>query len=157
MIVRRITIVVKKRHSSKWILISDVYKNILFVGEIHLGKVHDFTIFKQELASYDFSKINVWVDLSFIGINKHILAKQMIIPIKGTKNKPLTQEQKDINKHISSKRVKIENAISGIKRYFILVHRSRMKIQAKLDEAMNICSNLLNLLIKFRKPLAINQ
>ncbi len=42
-------------------------------------------------------------------------------------------------------RVKIEHMIGGIKRYFILQHRSRFKVMQKLDDALHLCAGLWNL------------
>lgn len=104
----------------------------------------DFTLFKKELAHLDFSRKQVWVDLGFVGIKNFIQEERVHIPHKKSRNKLLTQAQKDENKALSRVRVIVENAIAALKRYYILRHESRIKLRNKLSEAVELCAALWN-------------
>ena len=58
-----------------------------------------------------------------------------------------SDEQRKENTAITRIRVKVEHVIGGrgIKRYFILQHRSRFKVMEKLDDALHLCTGLWNL------------
>ena len=55
--------------------------------------------------------------------------KNIIQPKKKPKGGELTDEEKEINRKIASKRIRVENAISGIKRYRIV--KDQLKIGGK--------------------------
>jgi len=57
--------------------------------------------------------IIVLADTGYVGIHKYF--PNAIIPYKGSKNNPLTSEQKEINTLISKARVKVEHVIRGLK------------------------------------------
>jgi hypothetical protein len=108
-------------------------------------------MFKVLLSHINFSKIRVWVDLGFLGIKKQITFNELFIPYKSTKNHPLNPEQKKVNQFISSHRVVVEHSIAGLKRQFILRIKNRMRIKNKLDDFVDIASNLWNHLITYRQ------
>lgn len=99
---------------------------------------------KEEIQNGYFSNINIWVDLGFVGLDKFLENVTILIPHKKSKNKPLTKEQKEENKVISKVRVKVENTIAMIKRYFILRIKNRMHTQSKLDDVVDLSANLWN-------------
>jgi hypothetical protein len=49
----------------------------------------------------------------------------MIQPIKKPRGKELTPEQKEINRQISSVRIRVEHAIGGVKRFRIVKDQAR--------------------------------
>jgi hypothetical protein len=120
------------------------------------GKIHDFTIFKNIFTNIDFSTLNLYVDLGFLGIKKTIKYDKLFIPHKASKNHPLDENQKKENSTLSSIRVAVENAIAKLKSFFILRIENRMRIKTKLDDAFVICSALANFKTKKYKPLKIN-
>ena len=69
-----------------------------------------------------------------------------------SKNNPepeFTVEQKNDNYALSKVRVLVENAISGIKRYNILVHSFRNRKTGMDDEAIALAAGLWNFLAGF--------
>lgn len=134
----------KKFHTVKWLLICDALKRVLFAGVCYPGHTHDFTLFKEMFANLDFSAFQTHVDLGFLGIKKHVTGDKISIPHKATKNKPLTDQQKDENKAQASVRVVVENAIAKLKSFFIMRVENRMKIKGKMDDAFEICASLAN-------------
>jgi 5-methylcytosine-specific restriction endonuclease McrA len=135
------------------LLICDKNKRILYFGNIYLGSTVDFAIFKKELMAFNFEKIRLWVDLGFVGI-KGVLGEEVDVQIghKKSKKHPLTDEQKLENCALAKQRIKIENAIGSIKRYYILKHEIRLKKPEKnknLDLAIEICVGLSNFKLKY--------
>lgn len=120
------------------------------MGNLHLGSQVEITLFKKELAAFNYRQIRVWLDLGFIGIDKTMIEGDIQIGYKKTKNKPLTDMEKVINFEISRVRIKVEHAIGGLKRYYILRHENRLKNPVEnrtLDLSIEVCAGLWN----FRK------
>jgi len=59
--------------------------------------------------------VTAWTDTGFQGAQKQ--HSNVVMPVKATKNHPLTDEQKQNNRIISSIRVVSEHAIGGFKRF----------------------------------------
>lgn len=77
------------------------------------------------------------------------------MPHKATKLKPLTMVQKEENKEISSKRVRVEHAISGVKRSRIVKDKLRSRKNNKPDLVMVIACGLHNFRVT-KRNLIIN-
>jgi len=142
----------KKAHTVKNTVISTVSQMILFLGYTVLGSTHDFSLFKKEFppALDWFKEISVWIDLGYLGFAKNYKVKYLQIPIKKpykTNKNPdpqLTPEQKAYNREVSKTRVKVENAIGGIKRYNILVQKFRNKSEKLRDQAIFLAAGIWN-------------
>lgn len=142
----------KKRHTLKNTVISTVDKVILFVGRTFTGHNHDYTMLKAELPPEEdwFSDLQVWVDLGYLGITTDYAGDQINIPTRKprkSKSNPepqLTPKQTATNRAISQIRIFVENAIGGIKRYNILVHRFRNHKENFEDDVIGICAGLWN-------------
>lgn len=103
---------------------------VLYIGNTFSGKNHDYGMFKKEFKVKDiFSSFEIMVDSGYQGVERDYIAKHIYIPHKKprkSKNNPnpeLTKEQKDYNREIAKKRVSVEHAISGIKRYNCLSNK----------------------------------
>jgi len=131
---------------------STLEKTILFLGRTFTGKNHDYGMLKKEFSPEEdwFSDFQIWVDLGYLGIVKDYHGENIFIPHKKprkSKKKPetsLTDEQKAENRALSQIRIFVENAIGGIKRYNILVHRFRNHKTAFDDEVIGVCAGLWN-------------
>jgi len=147
----------KKRHTVKNTVISTLDKVILFVGHTFTGHNHDYTMLKTELPPDQdwFSELQVLVDLGYLGIQKDYTGDQIRVPTrkprKSKKNldPQLTPEQKAANRAISQVRIFVENAIGGIKRYNILVHRFRNHEDGFEDTVIGICAGLWNFTLSY--------
>ncbi|MBF0414117.1 MAG: hypothetical protein HQK70_15610 [Desulfamplus sp.] len=145
----------KKRHTIKNTIISTVCKWILFVGKTCSGRNHDYTMLKNEFSPEHqwFETINVVVDLGYQGIKTDYKGERIDIPHKKprkSKNNPepiLTDEQKSDNHALSSVRILVENAISGIKRFNILVHAFRNHKDNMEDDSIVLAAGLWNFLL----------
>ena len=69
--------------------------------------------------------------------------------VKRTRNPQLSDAQKAANTALSQVRIFIEHAIGGMKRYNILVHSFRNRIEHFEDDAIGICAGLWNLVLSY--------
>lgn len=72
-----------------------------------------------------FKNLSIHIDLGFMGFDKLYNFKELFIPDKKPRKKELTEKEKESNKKKSQKRVVVENAIGGMKRYRFLADRLR--------------------------------
>ena len=111
------------------------------------GSLHDKKQFdKSGLGKVIPREVTVWTDTGYQGLCNnydldHIQAK------KRTKGKPLTIEEKENNRTISSIRVVNEQAIAGIKRMNSTTAIYRNKIANIDDRFMIISAGIWNLFI----------
>ncbi len=132
-------------------------KLIVFLGRTFSGHHHDYTMLKQELPpDLDwFADLHVRVDLGYLGIQSDYHGEQIAVPHKKprrSKKNPSTQlsdAQKAANTVLSQVRIFVEHAIGGMKRYAILVHSFRNRIENFEDDAIGICAGLWNLVLSY--------
>lgn len=136
-------------------IITSVSKWILFLGSSFSGHNHDYTMLKKEFPPEQpwFETVNALFDLGYQGIQSDYIGNHIEIPYKKprkSKHNPtpeLTSEQKSVNYALSRIRVLVENAISGIKRFNILVHAFRNRKAAMNDDVMALGAGLWNFLL----------
>jgi hypothetical protein len=98
-----------------------------------------------------FKNLHVLVDLGYQGIVKDYEDENIQIPFKKKKkskdnpNPTLTEEQKEYNKTLSSRRIFVENALGGMKRFNILVHKFRNRKLNFIDDVIVLGAGLWNL------------
>lgn len=122
-------------------------KQIKFLSEAYCGSAHDYAILKSELPPHDqvwFDEHHLYVDLGFLGICKDYTAQQISIPFKKSKNKPLTEDLKTLNKQRSSFRVRVEHSIGGLKRFRILSDRLRCRDIQFYNLVAGVCAGIWN-------------
>lgn len=122
----------------------------MYIGNLYLGSEVDINIFRKELSGFNYERLSLWVDLGFTGIKDNLKTGQIYIGYKRKKKEELADWQKVINYEIARVRIRVEHAIGGLKRYYILRHENRLKnpVENKvLDSSIEICAGLWN----FRK------
>ena len=133
-------------------MISTVGQIILFVGLTFSGHTHDYKMLKEEFPPEEawFEFLEVLVDLGYQGILTDYVGEGIQVPHKKprkSKKNPvtsLTDEQKADNRALSKIRIFVENAICGLKRYNILVHRFRNHKESFDDDVIGIAAGLWN-------------
>ena len=90
-------------------------------------------------------EIELLQDTGYQGYNPKNIT--IIMPTKKPKGKELTQEQKDKNKEISSKRVLIEHAIGGVKILRIVKDEIRIYKETTRNLVMKTACAIHNLKI----------
>lgn len=128
----------KKQTTRKTIVVNDEKKTVLVLTPTKSGRRHDKRLLEKFLEPQHIPEnVTVWTDTGFQGA-KH-LHENTIMPIKATKNKPLTEEQKQNNRIISGLRIISEHTISGIKRLKAAadIYRNRLP---NLDDTFTLLS-----------------
>jgi len=88
------------------------------------GRRHDKRLADKESVFETIPEnILVYADTGFIREGR--VHKNLLLPKKKTKGRPLTYDEKETNKIISSYRVLVEHAIGGIKRYRCMSEKLR--------------------------------
>jgi DDE superfamily endonuclease/Helix-turn-helix of DDE superfamily endonuclease len=133
----------KKRTVRKALVICDENRKILYLSPTKSGRRHDKRLAdKFGLAHVIPPSVALFVDTGFQGMqNDH---PNIVIPVRGTKKHPLTEEQKQDNKVISSFRVVIEHAIGGMKRLQASAGIYRNKLPNMDDLFHLLCAGLWN-------------
>jgi hypothetical protein len=130
----------KKRHTLKAEIAMTENGRIIAVSRVYGGRTHDFTIRKKEKP---FCRDSVkLVDSGYQGLQKR--AQNVGLPVKRSRKQPLTKEQKDQNKALSKRRVRIENKIRELKIFRVLKDGYR-NFQRKLHLRLNIVAGIVNL------------
>jgi len=102
-----------------------------------------------------FADLQVRVDLGYLGIKSDYRGDQIDIPTKKPRqsqkhpNPQLSDEQRAANTAVSRVRIFIEHAIGGMKRYNILVHTFRNRIEHFEDDVIGVCAGLWNLVLSY--------
>ena len=136
---------------------SSIEKVILFLGNTFTGRNHDYSMLKQEFPpEHDwFDDLNILVDLAYLGMSKDYRSENILLPHKKPRKSEknpvtqLTEQQKTENRALSGIRIFVENAIGGIKRYNILVHRFRNHKPDFEDDVIGICAGLWNFSLSY--------
>jgi hypothetical protein len=132
-------------------------KFIVFLGRALSGHNHDYIMLKQEFPpELDwFTDIHIRVDLGYLGMQSDYRGDPIDLPTKKPRkskknpNPALSPKQKAENKALSQVRIFVEHAIGGMKRYNILVHTFRNRIEHFEDDVIGICAGLWSLVLSY--------
>lgn len=128
----------KKQHTRKSVVVTDKKRKILVITKQKSGRRHDKRLADKESLFESIPKeIPVYADTAFTGEGK--AHKNILLPKKKSKGRPLTYDEKETNKIISSYRVIVEHAIGGIKRYRCISERLRNR-KAYIDDTLLLLS-----------------
>lgn len=136
----------KKCHTVKALAGSTRQRYLFYVSLCWVGKTHDYRMLQEEFPPREdwFAELRVRVDLGFLGIEKDYQCQELFIPHKKPKKQELTIEQKEENKELASKRIVVEHALAGLKRYRILSDRLRLHNFATYNVILGVCAGLWN-------------
>jgi hypothetical protein len=129
----------KKRHTITEIVMEDRGK-IVSVSKSHKGRTHDFKIRKAE-KPLPINPIKL-ADSGYQGWQK--LQRNVVLPYKKSKKKPLSKQQKEHNKQLSSMRMQIEHKIREIK-IFKIIGEVYRNFQKKYNLRFNIIAGIVNI------------
>ena len=105
------------------------------------GRRHDFKLFKKS-KTHIHPDIKCAVDTGYQGLAK--IHTNVEIPKKRSKKNPLTKEDKQQNRNISSKRVAVENIIREVKIFRIVAEKYRNR-RRKFGLRFNLIAAMYNL------------
>ena len=117
-------------------IINGKSRKIIDVAE-GLGHEHDFNIFKRTIGTRIDEKILMYGDLGYLGIYDY--HANSIIPIKASKNNPLSEKEKAYNKRLARKRVAVEHINAKIKTFKIMAYPYRNHCKRHLLRLSLIC------------------
>lgn len=138
----------KKRHTVTNNVISERGGKVVFLSDTYCGRVHDKAICDGE--EYQFPPgSTLWQDTGFQGFAPPGVRIRQ--PKKKPRNQPLSDQEKQHNREISSERVEIEHQIGGIKRCNIVVHQFRNRTNHYADDVMETACGLHNLRLTHRQ------
>lgn len=133
----------KKMHTRKSVIMTDRHKKILVLTKQKSGRRHDKRLGDKESLFTNLPKeIDLYVDTGFAGVDK--VHQQTYLPKKRTKKHPLTEEEKEMNRLISTYRVLVEHAIGGVKRYRCMSEKMRNKKDWIDDQLLLLTAALWN-------------
>jgi hypothetical protein len=137
----------KKQHTVKNNVISNETCKILFLTSTCEGKKHDKRITDE--AGYTFPEgSTVYQDTGFQGFYPEGVL--IVQPKKKPRGGELTPDEKAENSRISSIRIRVEHAISGVKRCRIVKDKLRNWKAGFRDLVMETCCGLHNFRLNFR-------
>ena len=108
------------------------------------GKRHDFRVLKESRVRFQ-KETQVVTDTGYQGLQK--LHSNSALPKKKRKHHPLTKEEKNRNKELSSLRVLNENVIGWLKRFKIIADRYRNR-RKRFGLRFNLISGIYNFELK---------
>ena len=112
----------KKRHTIKQQIVVDTKSQTIISTSQANGKTHDFKIFKKS-KNHVHPNTKIQGDSGYQGIQK--IHSNSELPKKRSKKNPLTKEDKENNRRISSERVIVENIFAFVKKFKIISQRYR--------------------------------
>ena len=141
----------KKRHTRKNVILSHPKSNrILYLGKTQSGSVHDKKALDEEHLSAKGvrKKILLGVDLGLEGVE--IPGCHLVLPRKKPKGKELSETDKSQNQAFSAIRVRVEHALSGVKRSHAVADTYRNIKTGTDDLLMSVACGLHNVRVAYR-------
>jgi hypothetical protein len=121
-------------------IIADKDTQLIYDIEEEKGSVHDFTMCKMTLLMMAGLMMIILADSGYQGIVDY--HEQSLIPIKKSKNRELSEEEKSYNRELSRKRIFIENINARIKVFKIMAYPYRNRRRRHLLRMKLICAIL---------------
>jgi hypothetical protein len=136
----------KKKHTVKNAVIIAACCLIVYVSRTFSGSVHD-----KKIADIDYTVPPGYTLVQDTGYQGYQPEGVIIIqPKKKPKGKDLTEEEKSVNREISSYRVRVEHAIGSVKRYRTVKDECRLRKNNFVDDVFLYCAALHNFRLKTR-------
>lgn len=111
----------KKRHTVKNQVACTPGGRIVSVSTTAPGRTHDLTVLRYTgLLDRLPADAGVMTDKGYIGVSADAGARAVVIPIRASKNHPLTDDQKASNRVISGCRVVVEHVMAQLSRFQVL-------------------------------------
>lgn len=136
----------KKGHRVKNGVVTTPEKRIILLTETFAGHIHDTTGANQ-YGVFDAipPEVCVHLDLGFLGVPAEHPEGLFSIPEKKPKGRPLSDEAKARNRTKAQRRVLVEHAIGGVKRFRAVSETVRNAVATVADRFMLIACGLWNL------------
>ena len=111
----------KKRHTVKNQVACAPSGRVVSVSTTAPGRTHDLTVLRYNgLLDRPPAGAGVMTDKGYIGVSADAGTRAVVIPVRATKNHPLTDEQKASNRVINGCRVVVEHVMAQLNRFQVL-------------------------------------
>jgi hypothetical protein len=110
------------------------------------GRTHDYKLFRLSRVRLG-KHLKLRADLGYWGLQSE--TEKVILPLKNSKLRRLTRQEKRINRERASKRVKVENVIRRLKVFRILSERYRHRCK-RFGLRFNLIAGLHNYELKLK-------
>jgi hypothetical protein len=143
----------KKRHTVKNQITINLNGEIIHKPPHSSGRRNDFAILKikHPILSED---LMIFYDLGYLGVEKDFPKQTSVLPYKRKKGKELLDYQKEWNKLQSKIRIKVEHAISKIKKFRINSDTFRNKL-CRYDVISDIVCGIVNFKIRWKQEFVV--
>ncbi|MEM3128818.1 MAG: transposase family protein, partial [Nitrososphaerales archaeon] len=132
----------RKRHTVKTQYMVNGDGLIIHRSNHQKGRKHDYAILKENSPSIP-PEVERYVDLGYKGVQNDFPDAKWIIPVKKRRKRKLTRKERRYNRKVARKRVKVEHAISRVKKFNIMGSRFRNRLR-HYDNASDIVCGLVN-------------
>lgn len=132
----------KKKHTVKTQYMVNADGLILHKTGHERGRKHDYAIFKENHPETP-EQVENHFDLGYKGVQNDFPDIRSVLPIKKKRKRKLSKEERRYNRKVAKQRVKVEHAISRIKKFNIMGSRFRNRLK-HYDSASDIVSGLVN-------------
>ena len=142
----------KKRHTDVNLVISTPDRYLRYVSYSYVGKENDMGVLLSEFdVRHDwFAGHTGVVDLGFTGLGNHyefaelVIGKKRPYKKKGQPRRELSEADKSLNRAVSKRRIYVEHAIGGMKRYRYMLNKCRTRLYSLKNKLVGICAGLWN-------------
>ena len=140
----------KKRHTRKTQIVVNEQGEIRSVSTSIPGSTHDLELFRQsEVAQQLPEEVTVGGDAGYQGLHDELPNRSVFVPHKATRKHPLLEDQKLVNRELSSIRIVVENTLAELKHFKILADRYRHSLDI-YDDSFRAVVALVNPRISLR-------
>ena len=143
----------KKKHTIKNQITINLNGEIIHKPPHSPGRRNDYAILKIKHPVLS-EELMVFYDLGYLGVEKDFPQQISILPYKKKKGKELTISQKEWNKLQSKIRIKVEHAISKIKKFRINCDTFRNRL-CRYDIISDIVCGLVNFKIRWKQEFVV--
>lgn len=136
----------KKGHRVKNVVVTTADKRVRVLSKTFSGHIHDKTgATDHGIFSPIPDEVLIHIDLGFLGVPKDRPKGTFSLPEKKPKGRPLSDDAKSRNREKARRRVLVEHALSGVKRFRVLTDVLRNSLEPFADRLMLIACGLWNL------------
>lgn len=143
----------KKRHTVKNQITINLKGEIIYKPPHSPGRRNDYAILKIKHPVLS-EELVVFYDLGYLGVEKDFPKQTSVLPYKKKKGEELTDSQKEWNKLQSKIRIKIEHAISKIKKFRISSDTFRNRL-CRYDMISEIVCGIVNFKIRWKQEFVV--
>ncbi|MEM2761017.1 MAG: transposase family protein [Nitrososphaerales archaeon] len=143
----------KKKHAVKTQYMVNADGLIIHKTNHQKGRKHDYAILKENSPETP-EQVERYVDLGYKGVQNDFPDAEWTIPVKKRRKRKLTRKERRYNRKVARKRVKVERAISRVKKFNIMGNRFRNRLK-HYDDASDIVCGLVNFRTMWSKGIVL--